>query len=240
MYSNAGRVARNLEQIVDLKGKTILEIGAGTGRDSLPLLELGASVVQLDYAEQSLQILKRLAVEGNLDVQIIGGDTFSLPFRDGTFDIIFHQGLLEHFTPDVADRLLCENIRVLKPDGLLLVDVPQRFHPYTLAKHALMAAGKWFAGWERSFSVPELKKVMERLGLSIVYCYGDWMAPSFFYRATREALKKGGVTLPLYPRIWQPFTSLRARFRDAMLRTPLPLYTGISIGVVGKKTRSIA
>ncbi len=31
-----------------------------------------------------------------------GGDTFQLPFKDGSFDIIFHQGLLEHFRHEKA------------------------------------------------------------------------------------------------------------------------------------------
>jgi SAM-dependent methyltransferase len=235
VYSNAGRVALNLQSISSLKGKKVLEIGAGTGRDSFPLLDQGAIVYQLDYAENSLRILKRLAEEQKVHVGIVGGDTFALPFRDGTFDIVFHQGLLEHFRPQIAERLLLENIRVLKQGGLLLIDVPQRYHPYTLVKHLLIALNKWFAGWERSFSVGELSRLLERLELTVVYSYGDWMAPSFFYRAAREALKLTGIKLPLYPKILSPLSRLRKQLRQVLLKTPLPLYTGISIGVVGKK-----
>ena len=32
VYSNSDRVVRNLSKITDLKGKKILEVGAGTGR----------------------------------------------------------------------------------------------------------------------------------------------------------------------------------------------------------------
>lgn len=235
VYSNAGRVLRHLSKITTLAGKRVLEIGAGTGRDSFPLAEQGAAVVQLDYAENSLRILKRLAEESKLPVNIVGGDTFSLPFRDETFDVVFHQGLLEHFRKPVAERLLQENIRVLKQGGLLLVDVPQRWHSYTVAKHILIAMDKWFAGWERSFSVGELRAVLRRLGLTPVYAYGEWMYPSFFYRVVRELLKKVGWTLPLYPTTAKPLTNLRSRTREQLLRTPLPLYTGISIGVVAAK-----
>ncbi|MGB2866985.1 MAG: class I SAM-dependent methyltransferase [Bacteroidota bacterium] len=235
VYSNAGRVHRNLRQITELRGKKILEIGAGTGRDSFSLVDEGALVYQLDYAENSLRILKRLSEEQRIPVQIIGGDTFSLPFRDGSFDIVFHQGLLEHFRKPVAELLLRENIRILKPGGLLLVDVPQRYHSYTVVKHVLIAANKWFAGWERSFSVRELRSLMRRLGLTPVYSYGEWMYPSFFYRATREALKKVGVTLPLAPKMHPSLSDARAHLRSSLLKTPLPLYTGISIGVLGRK-----
>ena len=236
VYSNAGRVLRHLSKLTSLEGKKILEIGAGTGRDSFPLVEHGATVYQLDYAENSLRILKRLADESKLPVNIVGGDTFCLPFRDGTLDIIFHQGLLEHFGKPVAEKLLLENIRALKQGGLLLVDVPQRWHSYTVVKHVLIAMGKWFAGWERSFSVGELRNLLKSLGLTPVYAYGEWMYPSFFYRAFREALKKAGWTLPLYPTLSKGLTNLRGTLREKLLDTSLPLHTGISIGVVAKKS----
>ena len=178
VYSNSDRVVRNLSKIVDLKGKKILEVGAGTGRDSFPLVQKGAEVYQLDYSINSLRIMKHLADEEKIPVFIIGGDTFCLPFHDETFDIVFHQGLLEHFRPQQAEALLKENIRILKKNGLLLVDVPQRYHVYTIIKHFLIAINKWFAGWEREFSVGELRREMEGLGLQTVHVYGEWMYPS--------------------------------------------------------------
>ncbi|MCX6134103.1 MAG: class I SAM-dependent methyltransferase [Ignavibacteriales bacterium] len=235
VYSNEDRILRNLQRVGDLRGMKILEIGAGTGRDSFPLMKYGAEVVQLDYAENSLRILKRLAENLQLPARIVGGDTFQLPFQAETFDVVFHQGLLEHFRHPQAEALLKENIRVLKTGGILLVDVPQRYHLYTLAKHLLMAVDKWFAGWERSFSVGELKNRMQTLGLTPVYAYGEWMYPSFFYRSFREAMKAVGLTLPLNPQPFKSVSRFRKGVRMALLETPLPLYTGISIGVMGRK-----
>jgi len=235
VYSNADRIARNLLRLGELRGLKVLEIGAGTGRDSIPLLAHGARVYQLDYAENSLRILKHLADENQLPVTIVGGDTFRLPFQDETFDVVFHQGLLEHFRHAQAQALLRENIRVLKRGGYLLVDVPQRYHIYTLVKHSLMALDKWFAGWERSFSVGELKSLLQSLGLTPVQAYGEWMYPSFFYRSFREAMKKVGITMPLAPQPIRVLSDIRRSIRRALLKTSLPLHTGISIGVVGKK-----
>lgn len=234
VYSNSDRVVRNLIKITDVKGKKILEIGAGTGRDSFPLVTLGADVYQLDYSMNSLTIMKRIAEEEKMNVTIIGGDTFALPFKDDSFDIVFHQGLLEHFRHDKAEALLKENIRVLKKGGLLCVDVPQRYHIYTVIKKILITLNTWFAGWERSFSVPELKREMERLGLRTVHTYGEWMYPSLFYRMVREALRKVGIKLPLYPKI--PFLySIRKALRLALRDTPIAYYTALSMGVIGKK-----
>lgn len=235
VYSNSDRVARNLARVCELQGKRVLEVGAGTGRDSFPLIEQGADVFQLDYSINSLTIMKRIAAEAQMRSFILGGDTFCLPFQDGTFDVVFHQGLLEHFRKPEARALLAENIRVLKPGGLLLVDVPQRYHVYTIIKHALIAINKWFAGWEREFSVRELRTEMESLGLETVHTYGEWMYPSLFYRATREALLKLGIKMPLYPKFFRPLSTVRKSIREALRDTPIALNTSLSFGIIGKK-----
>jgi ubiquinone/menaquinone biosynthesis C-methylase UbiE len=235
VYSNSDRVSRNLMAVVDLRDKKILEVGAGTGRDSFPMLEQGGRIFQLDYSINSLTIMKRIADEQSLDVSIVGGDTFQLPFPDETFDVVFHQGLLEHFRPVQALSLLRENVRVLKRGGLLLVDVPQRYHIYTLVKHFLIAINKWFAGWEREFSAPELRKEMERCGLTIVRTYGEWMYPSFFYRASREVLRKAGIRLPLYPKI-PLLHSLRRKVRESLRDRIVAINTALSVGVIGQKS----
>ncbi|MDE3058533.1 MAG: class I SAM-dependent methyltransferase [Bacteroidota bacterium] len=235
VYSNADRVARNLSRVTDVWGKKILEVGAGTGRDSFPLVAMGAQVYQLDYSVHALMIMKRLAEEEHFPVFILGGDTFQLPFPDETFDIVFHQGLLEHFRPGKAEALLHENIRILKRGGLLLVDVPQRYHIYTLVKHFLIAINKWFAGWEREFSKSELRAMLQREGLQIVHAYGEWMYPSLLYRAAREALKKIGITLPLYPTLFQPLTKIRRSVRESLRDTPIAINTSLSFGLIGKK-----
>ena len=235
LYSNEDRIVRQLQHVCDLRGKLVLEVGAGTGRDSFPLIEFGAKVVQLDYSVNSLQILKNLSAELHVPSNIVGGDTFQLPFPDETFDVVFHQGLLEHFRRPQAEALLKENIRVLKQGGYLLVDVPQRYHLYTVLKHVQMALNIWFAGWERSFSTPELTTLLQSLGLSTVHAYGEWMYPSFFYRSFRGVLMKVGLTLPKLPQPIKSLTALRKHVRLSMLKTALPLYTAFNIGVVGRK-----
>ncbi|MBI4417847.1 MAG: methyltransferase domain-containing protein [Ignavibacteriales bacterium] len=238
VYSNADRILRSLRKVTTLGGARVLEIGAGTGRDSFPVAEAGADVYQLDYSSNSLLILKRLAEARSLATTVVGGDAFQLPFRDNTFDIVFHQGLLEHFRKPFAESLLREHVRVLRAGGLLLVDVPQRYHLYTIAKHILIAINKWFAGWERSFSLGELRDDLTAQGLTPVFAYGEWMYPSFFYRVIREMGKRIGIRLPLKPILIPGLTRLRASVRARLLETALPLHTGISIGVIARKSPS--
>jgi ubiquinone/menaquinone biosynthesis C-methylase UbiE len=235
VYSNADRVLRNLTAVTDLKGKHVLEVGAGTGRDSLGLVKLGAEVFLLDYVASSLAIVRALSKEEDIRAHLVQGNAFALPFPDLAFDVVFHQGLLEHFRAEEARKLLSENVRVLKRGGYLLVDVPQRYHIYTIIKHILIFLGRWFAGWEREFSVRELERVVRDQGLTLLRTYGEWMYPSFFYRVLREAVGKVGVTLPLTPQVGGVLTKFRKWIRERALQSRLALNTSISIGVIGRK-----
>jgi ubiquinone/menaquinone biosynthesis C-methylase UbiE len=180
----------------------VLEVGGGSGRDSIRIKTLGGDVYVLDYAESSLKTIKEQIVEEDINLKLIKGDAFKLPFKDNSFDIVFHQGLIEHFlNPEI---ILRENVRVLKSGGLILVDAPQRYHLYTLLKHILIFFNKWFAGWETEYSIKELENMLKNEGVKkIISVYGDWMNPSILYRILREIFFKFGIKLPLYPKgIW--------------------------------------
>ncbi len=234
VYANTDRIRRNLARNMDLKGKRILEVGAGTGRDSFYMSKDGAQLVLLDYSMNSLKIIRQELPDVDR-ISAVGGDAFALPFPDGSFDAVFHQGLLEHFREDAAKRLLEENVRVLKPGGLLVVDVPQRWHIYTVIKHALITLNAWFAGWEREFSARELRNLLKPLGMQPVDAYGEWMYPSLFYRTFREALYKVGLKLPLYPRLIPPVSRLREKIRVGLDGSAVKINTALSIGIIAKK-----
>ncbi len=231
VYANDGRVVAFLCSRLDVRGLRVLEVGAGTGRDSADLAARGAEVWTLDYSEQSLRILSEVSVSGAGEtLRIVAGDARALPFRDQSFDVVFHQGLLEHFRDPLV--LLRENQRVLGSGGHLLVDVPQRYHSYTLMKHALMAAGKWFAGWETEFSAEELSSLMREAGFDVVGSYGENLFPPVWYRGVRRVLLKTGVRLPMHP---SPGV-VRAR-ETARRAVPhrVRLATSMVIGVLGRK-----
>lgn len=236
VYSNVERIISNLKQVTDLAGKRILEVGAGTARDSFQLTREGAKVYVLDYSEQAMQIVSRLDAENNSKIYPILADAFNVPADDETFDIVFHQGLLEHFKDPLP--LLTENVRVLKKGGYLLVDVPQRFHFYTVIKHILIFFNKWFAGWETEFSIGELTKLIEKSDAHVVLRYGNWMRPSLFYRIIRESMLKINIKLPLYPTGIPLIRNLRNATRNRFIRSKLAYYTFLDIGVIAKKKNS--
>ncbi len=232
VYPTSERIYRQILALGALKGKWVMEIGAGSGRDGLRLAEHGARVIFLDYAESALKRISENTGHGAA-VSLVRGDAFKLPFRDNSVDLIYHQGLLEHF-PDPSG-IIAECFRVLRPGGFAVADVPQKWHPYTAVKHLLILLNRWFAGWETEFTVGQLTALHRQVGFEIHAVYGDWMRPSFFYRSLREALKKVGIKLPLYPRRLPGVAPLRDRLCDRLRKSRWALYTYMDIGVVGRK-----
>jgi len=239
VYPSSPSVLKTITTQLDVKGMRILEVGAGSGRDSIELTRLGAQVTVLDFAQESLQIIDKLKKEhniGNEQLSLVRADAFSTPYPDGTFDLVFHQGLAEHFRNPYP--LLEENYRITKPGGYCLCDVPQTFHLYTVIKKILIAMNKWFAGWETQMTMPQLKKLMSRSGFEITYAYGDWMRPNLFYRILREALLKYGIQLPKYPLENSFYARLKDKILDSLADKNLAHWTQLSIGVLGRKPQN--
>jgi SAM-dependent methyltransferase len=234
VYPTEGRVVEQILNAGEISGRRVLEVGAGSGRDSVALAEAGATAILLDYSEASLEVARDVAARAGRRVHLVRADALRMPFRDGTFQVVFHQGLLEHFRDPLP--LLRENVRVLAAGGILLVDVPQRFHMYTVLKHFLIALGKWFAGWETEFTIDELERLMRRAGVTVIGRYGSWMVPGLLYRSLRLVLLRSRVArLPLYPPPLPVVSRLAARARERFRRSRASFYTYFVIGALGRK-----
>jgi SAM-dependent methyltransferase len=158
-----------LRSMDEVHAQRVLEVGAGSTIDSCCLAtRVSAEFHALDLVESSMHLARRVERQfpGAQPVRFHLGDAFDAPFEDGFFDVVFHQGLLEHFTDPVP--LLRENLRVLREGGILLVDVPQRYSLYTLLKHRRMRRGEWPWGWEREYSAGEMRRLADGLPMELV------------------------------------------------------------------------
>ncbi|MDR2579450.1 MAG: class I SAM-dependent methyltransferase [Fibromonadaceae bacterium] len=233
VYPSSPAVLEAILAMGSVEGLRVLELGAGTGRDSLALAKAGAQVFILDYSTESLKISRELRVEAPGNLHLVQGDALNSPFPSESFDIVFHQGLAEHFRDPLP--LLKENARLLKKGGLCLCDVPQTFHLYTLLKQALIAMNKWFAGWETQFTMPQLRKLMKTAGFEIAHEYGDWMRPNLLYRILREICFKFKIELPKYPLQGTTYQECKDKLLNAISRCNISRYTQVCVGVIGRK-----
>lgn len=99
----------------------ILEIGIGTG-DNLPYLtkRLGSGEIYgLDIARSMLHYCQRNLAKWNLEAELFLGEAEHLPFKDGTFDIVYHLGAINFFTDQ--KRAIEEMIRVAKPGTKIVI-----------------------------------------------------------------------------------------------------------------------
>ncbi|MCC6363413.1 MAG: class I SAM-dependent methyltransferase [Bryobacterales bacterium] len=150
---------------------TVLDMGAGSGRSSLMVLEArrGTTVVALDTfsasyvqhfggsgsSEQIIEqgrrrILSNLRAAGvEQRVTIQPGDMRQLPFEPATFDAVVSSYAIDHLDPAGVVKALFEASRVLKPHGefLLVVlsnDYWMKFAWGPIAFHSrLRGAGRW-------------------------------------------------------------------------------------------------
>ncbi|OGC39394.1 hypothetical protein A2Y85_06250 [candidate division WOR-3 bacterium RBG_13_43_14] len=231
IYPPVNDIASELKKVTDLAYKKILEVGAGTGRDSIRISAEQNQVYVLDYSPISIDLIRSQPHSQRL--LLIQSDALSCPVPDGTFDIIFHQGLLEHFSS--PHRLLKENHRILKSGGFLAVDVPQTIHIYTLIKQALILCKLWFGGWERQFTPRSLSRLLIKSGFEPVHYYGDWSRPGILYKIVKLIASRLKIKLPMYPRFLGKITESFYRTQQKLRTKRILQYTAFSIGIIARK-----
>lgn len=98
----------------DLRGKKVLDIGAGGGFDSCRLDLKGALVTALE-ANPVVASMGSLSFP---NIRYVGGFAHALPFKDASFDFVFINAALHHMR-NISD-VIHESLRVLRPGGFLV------------------------------------------------------------------------------------------------------------------------
>jgi 2-polyprenyl-3-methyl-5-hydroxy-6-metoxy-1,4-benzoquinol methylase len=98
-------------------GMKVLDVGCGTGNQSLPAARTGATVTGVDISTNLLEQARQRAAGENLKIQFDEGDAEQLPYGDAQFDVV-----LSMFGAMFAPRpeyVVSEFKRVCKPGGLI-------------------------------------------------------------------------------------------------------------------------
>lgn len=104
-----GRTAAWRDMVAGLTIASILEVGCNVGWNLTYLSRVGS--YRLVGVEPQPEVVRRGRRRGD-EFAILEGDAFDLPFKDGSFDLVFTSGVLIHIHPRDLARALAEIERV--------------------------------------------------------------------------------------------------------------------------------
>ena len=96
-------------------GMMILDIAAGTGSSSRPLVDKGAEVTALDFSHGMIEQGRKQ----NKNINFVQGDALKLPFEDNSFDVTTISFGLRNTSN--TEKALKEALRVTKDGGRIVV-----------------------------------------------------------------------------------------------------------------------
>ena len=157
-----------------VKGKTVLELAAGTGLIAKNIVNAAAHIEASDTSAEMIREAKRRNHSAKLYFSV--QDMFRLPYVDKSFDVVIVSNAL-HIVPQ-PEKALAEIHRVLKDDGVLIT--PTFTH-----------AGNSFSGKVRAF-------FMKLAGFPL---HSKWTSEEYlrFLRQNGWAVRKSVVLKASFP-----------------------------------------
>ncbi len=151
------RAVKNPQAVMDIACG-----GAYFFKQLKPLLPAGAKMVGIDISPEALKLARQECPQG----QYFLSEAEKLDFPDNSFDALTCLGSLEHFL-DIG-KAVQEMKRILKPEGVILILVPNIFWYKDLLCVALTGQRKVRnQTQERFMSLGEWKELLERFGLGV-------------------------------------------------------------------------
>ncbi len=126
--SKSFKRAALLEKFERLAGKKVLEVGSGFGTNLAVWIRhfdadaYGVEPGGTGFNQGYIASRMLLAANGIAPERVMDSAGESLPFPDASFDIVYSANVLEH-TAD-PERVFMESLRVLRPGGLLHMEMP--------------------------------------------------------------------------------------------------------------------
>jgi len=133
----------------NIENPRILSAGCGRGLIDYWLIKVfGFKTVLLDNSKKCIQNLKKAFRKVDKEkFEICNASIINIPYPDNSFDLVWNEGVLEHFKRDEYEKALKEMIRVSQK--YILIDVPYaKSKPYIFAKKFLEENSLWDWGYE--------------------------------------------------------------------------------------------
>lgn len=136
----------------------VLDLGAGSGRDTEFVARQGYRVVAADSAVGMVQEIKRQMPKAT----VVCGDARRLPFQAASFAGLIASGVFLHVPMDACGSALSEVRRVLLPTGLALISM-QAGEGEGWREGKSLSARRWFSLYQPE----EFGLLCEGAGLSV-------------------------------------------------------------------------
>lgn len=119
------------------RGDRVLEVGAGPGRFTIQLAQLGARIAVTDVSPRQLELNRERVTGAGLEAAIVGREVADVvdlsEFDDGEFDVVTALGGPLSYVFDLAGVGLDQMLRKLRPDGVLAFSVMSRWGAIRMA-----------------------------------------------------------------------------------------------------------
>ena len=173
------------EFLAPLAGRTVLDVGTGTGRAAIALARRGGVVTGVDASAEMLAVARRRASEAGAQVTFVHGDAHGLQFPSGAFDAVVCLRVLMH-TPDWRQSLgeLCRVAR-----QRVVIDYPALPSAATLQSLSRRAAHSLGARVEayRVFSHSAVLSTLRTHGFDITASHKQFVLPIAVHKALGSA-----------------------------------------------------
>jgi ubiquinone/menaquinone biosynthesis C-methylase UbiE len=113
-----------IDQAMLMPGERLLDVGCGTGGVTIPAKKRvgqNGPVSGIDPSPEMIAVARRKAERARLEIDFRIGVIESLPYEDGSFDVVTSSLMMHHLPNDVQQKGLAEIYRVLKPGGRILI-----------------------------------------------------------------------------------------------------------------------
>jgi SAM-dependent methyltransferase len=218
-------------------GMRVLEAGSGTGRLSVRLArDRPVEVLGVDSSPEAIKMSTELAadsapLEGR--AEFVCGDLYRLPFPDSSLDIAFSDSVFEHL--DDPAGALAELRRVLRPGGIVVLSVPNRWRPDGWDLYRVLARPPYR---QDSFSPLRLRAVVAGAGFEPVELFGDELWLERNLRLLRRRLRRAGEQAPPDSADAATGPARASALRRGLARWGerlLPAWLHVNIGVVARR-----
>ena len=106
------------------RDRDVLDVGCGAGVEVVRFGRAGARVTGVDAAPNAVALARANAEQQGVAARLDVADGEALPYPDASFDLVYAHGIVQYAADD--RRVVAECHRVLRPGGLLVVQVYNR------------------------------------------------------------------------------------------------------------------